>query len=264
MPWLKQINLDLKRAKKAEKHRLWAEKNKEKRREYSQKWRKENKKHRQAYQQAYTEKNKEKRKQQRRAKNEARAVAEGRIFKTKEQGIANKKLKLAQKAERARLKALETPESKRATRLAQFKAYRERNKERLKTRQKIEAKRRRDKVKGDPKFKLNHTISNGMLKALKRSKNKYKWETLVPYNLEQLMAHLEKQFQPGMTWENYGFKGWHIDHVVPKCAFKFTSAQDQEFQKCWGLENLRPLWAEANLKKATEDKKLSVKNLCKN
>jgi hypothetical protein len=35
-------------------------------------------------------------------------------------------------------------------------------------------------------------------------------------SIVEFRAHLEAQFQPGMTWETYGRDGcWEIDHVVP-------------------------------------------------
>ena len=52
-----------------------------------------------------------------------------------------------------------------------------------------------------------------------------------------------------MTWSNYGFYGWHIDHIELDCSFDYKSVNDKEFQKCWSLENLQPLWAEDNLRK---------------
>ncbi len=67
---------------------------------------------------------------------------------------------------------------------------------------------------------------------------------VLPYDLKELMAHLEKLFKPGMTWKNYG--KWHIDHVVPDCHFKYTSIGDPQFHECWKLENLQPLWALEN------------------
>jgi hypothetical protein len=97
--------------------------------------------------------------------------------------------------------------------------------------------------------KINYAISNGIWKTLKGKKNKNKWELLVGYTLQDLMQHLESKFTDGMTWNNYGYKGWHIDHVIPKTHFEFNSYEDREFQQCWSLANLQPLWAEENLKK---------------
>lgn len=64
------------------------------------------------------------------------------------------------------------------------------------------------------------------------------------------MEHLEEQFKSGMNWDNYG--KWHVDHIKPISLFVFTSYEDEEFQKCWALENLQPLWAEENLKKGVK------------
>src|SRR3546814_9626669 len=58
---------------------------------------------------------------------------------------------------------------------------------------------------------------------------------------------LERQFLPGMSWDNRG--EWHIDHIRPLCAFEFTSPDDPQFREAWALTNLRPLWARDNLRK---------------
>ena len=71
--------------------------------------------------------------------------------------------------------------------------------------------------------------------------------SVLPYSLEELMAHLEGLFQPGMTWKNYG--EWHIDHIKPNCSFSYSSTDDPEFTECWKLSNLQPLWKNENLSK---------------
>lgn len=71
------------------------------------------------------------------------------------------------------------------------------------------------------------------------------WETLVPYTLQDLRVHLEAQFTPFMSWDNYG-TNWEIDHIIPKVLFQFKSAEDKEFQICWSLMNLRPLSVSEN------------------
>jgi hypothetical protein len=62
-----------------------------------------------------------------------------------------------------------------------------------------------------------------------------------------LKEHLEKQFKAGMTWENYGKNGWHIDHKLP-CA-SFDLENENERNKCFHYTNLQPLWALENILK---------------
>jgi hypothetical protein len=65
--------------------------------------------------------------------------------------------------------------------------------------------------------------------------------------------HLEKQFLPGMSWENMG--EWHIDHKIPIAAFNFEKPEDIDFKRCWALKNLQPLWKSENcIKGAKIDK----------
>jgi hypothetical protein len=99
----------------------------------------------------------------------------------------------------------------------------------------------------DPKFRLNKNMRTAIWRSLKGNKNGARWELLVGYTTEQLKEHLEKQFQYGMEWGNYG--NWHVDHERPISSFNFTSPEDPEFKQCWALENLQPLWAEDNIRK---------------
>lgn len=62
---------------------------------------------------------------------------------------------------------------------------------------------------------------------------------------DQFFGHLEIQFKPGMTWENYG--QWHVDHKLPCASFDLTDPAQQK--ACFGYKNLQPLWAEENLRK---------------
>lgn len=79
------------------------------------------------------------------------------------------------------------------------------------------------------------------------SKNGKSTFTFLPYTIDDLIEHLERLFTVGMTWDNYGY--WHIDHKIPDSSFNYKNVEDEEFQKCWALENLQPLWAEDNIKK---------------
>ena len=61
-------------------------------------------------------------------------------------------------------------------------------------------------------------------------------ESYVGCSIPQLRKSLEGQFQPGMTWENYG--EWEVDHRV---ALKNGGS--------WHFSNLQPLWQRDNASK---------------
>lgn len=107
----------------------------------------------------------------------------------------------------------------------------------------------------DIHFKLRNYVSHRIRERLKRRLSSKKGKptfSFLPYTVNDLKLHLEKQFKEGMSWKNYGIFGWHIDHIHPDCKFDYKSVKDEEFQKCWALENLQPLWAEENLRKGSK------------
>lgn len=67
----------------------------------------------------------------------------------------------------------------------------------------------------------------------------------------QLIAHLEAQFLSGMSWGNYGRKGWEIDHIRPCASFDLT--QHDQVLACFHFRNLRPLWRTENNRRARKD-----------
>ena len=115
----------------------------------------------------------------------------------------------------------------------------------------ISDRKRRD----NPGFRLSQNMSRSIRQSLFRfnGKGRKPWEPLVGYTKKELIKHLEKQFQPGMTWENYG--EWHIDHIIPILVFNFTSPDHDDFKRCWALENLQPLWAGENISKGAKIEK---------
>ena len=68
---------------------------------------------------------------------------------------------------------------------------------------------------------------------------------LTIYNFKH---YLESKFLDGMTWENHGVHGWHIDHIRPCASFDLTKEEDRK--QCFHYTNLQPLWAQDNLKKS--------------
>lgn len=67
------------------------------------------------------------------------------------------------------------------------------------------------------------------------------------YSIQDFMDHMERQFTKGMTWDAFRSGQIHIDHIVPQSDF--DTADDDEWLACWSLSNLRPMWAQDNLRK---------------
>ena len=54
-------------------------------------------------------------------------------------------------------------------------------------------------------------------------------------------------------------KTWQIDHIIPQSKLIYESLDDENFQKCWALENLKPLDTLENLKKGNKIFELKLK-----
>jgi len=121
----------------------------------------------------------------------------------------------------------------------------------------------KERSKRDPIFKLRKNISKLVASYLKRQGHRKSGISIldkIGYTIEQLKNYLESQFEPWMTWDNWGPYNsktwddndlstwtWQIDHIIPQTALPYTSMEDDNFKKCWALENLRPLSAKQNL-----------------
>jgi len=64
---------------------------------------------------------------------------------------------------------------------------------------------------------------------------------------DKLKIHLESMFTEGMSWNNYGVHGWHIDHIIPCSFFDLDIYSERKF--CFHYTNLQPLWWHENLSK---------------
>ena len=95
--------------------------------------------------------------------------------------------------------------------------------------------------------RLHRNVRRAITRNIKEKKNYKQWEAILGYSTIELVNHLERLFKTGMTWNNYG--KWHVDHIIPVSAFRFSKYEDLEFKQCWKIENLQPLWAIENIKK---------------
>lgn len=106
---------------------------------------------------------------------------------------------------------------------------------------------RKNRKKSDIGFKILENARSRLYTSFKRAivKKDIKTMDLIGTSMSNLIRHLEKQFKPGMTLQNYG--EWHIDHIKP--IVKFDLKNENELRKCFHYKNLQPLWAIENMKK---------------
>lgn len=101
----------------------------------------------------------------------------------------------------------------------------------------------------DGTYRLHQSMAHAVSRGVTGGKMGVRWEALVGYSTAELVEHLESLFLDGMTWDNYGRGGWHVDHVVPLSWFPIEGPDCAAFNMCWSLQNLQPLWAHDNIAK---------------
>lgn len=126
------------------------------------------------------------------------------------------------------------------------KKWRDQNREVLRERQLGANARYRAKVKNRISDAVSANIRNSLRSGGKQGRKTF---LLLGYTAEDLMAHLERHFQPGMSWDNYGRGGWEIDHIIPLAAHNFETPDHHDFKRAWAITNLQPLWAQENASK---------------
>jgi hypothetical protein len=107
-----------------------------------------------------------------------------------------------------------------------------------------------NRKKSDPSFKLKSNLRcrlHGFLQNRKISKNN-KTLDIIGCTPQELIQYLEKKFTDDMSWENYGYYGWHVDHIIPISSANKIS----DIYKIFHFTNLQPLWAEDNMKKSNK------------
>jgi hypothetical protein len=96
-------------------------------------------------------------------------------------------------------------------------------------------------------FRLVSNLRSRLNLAIKNNSKFSSISKVLGCSIEYLKKHLENQFKEGMNWQNYGLKGWHIDHIKPCASFDLSNPKEQA--KCFHYSNLQPLWAEENIRK---------------
>jgi hypothetical protein len=150
-------------------------------------------------------------------------------------------------ATRRTREAADPEKTKRANR-KRYLAYREKDKaKRMAKRAELAAYMRR-KRNEDLKFlvadRLRRRINSAL--ACRKTRKAGGLAELSGCTLDELVAHIEKQFADGMSWGNR--RQWHIDHIIPCSAFDMTDKIQQQI--AFHYTNLRPAWASENQAKS--------------
>jgi len=142
------------------------------------------------------------------------------------------------------------------------KRYRDKNRELLNQKQRVsnrkpitKEKRKQykqkeyEKIMSCPFKKLIHYSRVRVNDIIKNRNKSFSISGLVFFTKNDLVLHLESKFKDGMTWDNYGRKGWHIDHIKPLVLFDLT--KEEEIKEAFALTNLQPLFESENCSKGS-------------
>lgn len=144
------------------------------------------------------------------------------------------------------------------------KKWRENNKEHIseKNKQYRSAPENREKIresqknldkkyrKERPEYRILKSLRGRMRNALNGRSKAETSINLLGCPIGTLKTYLESKWKAGMSWENYGFLGWHIDHIKPCSSFDLLDPEQQKV--CFHYTNLQPLWAHENFSKSSK------------
>jgi hypothetical protein len=102
----------------------------------------------------------------------------------------------------------------------------------------------------NPYYKLTMCLRERLNKAIINNQKSGSAVKDLGCTIPELKQYLESKFQEGMSWDNHGLHGWHIDHITPLASFDLTDRE--QFLKACHYTNLQPLWAKDNLKKGRQ------------
>jgi DNA modification methylase len=131
------------------------------------------------------------------------------------------------------------------THVEEIKAYQARTRDRIREMQRARVLKNIDRVrlrrraynhrayqlfKGNLKKQLAHGIRRRLRVALTKHRKselvripkKGSAVKLLGCTIAEVIQHLEAQFKPGMSWENWSVHGWHIDHIQSLSSFDLT------------------------------------------
>jgi hypothetical protein len=119
----------------------------------------------------------------------------------------------------------------------------ERHEMAIENQKEYQKKYRKDRRINDPVFRLKYNIRRRINDFIKQRTKRT--SELLGCSWEELKNHIETQFVDGMSWDNYGVSGWHLDHIIPLS----TAKTEDELYQLNHYTNLQPLWWRDNILK---------------
>lgn len=108
----------------------------------------------------------------------------------------------------------------------------------------------KNRVKNDVSFRLIKILRSRLNKIISNNNltKTNKTDEFLGCNSLEIKEYLEQKFIEGMSWDNYGLFGWHIDHIIPLSSAK----TEEDLYNLCHYTNLQPLWAFDNLSKGNK------------
>ena len=94
---------------------------------------------------------------------------------------------------------------------------------------------------------LKHYMSTGQTNSETRATSE-----LVQTSIEHFKQHMESQFQPGMTWLNFGLgdNSWVIAHGAKPVSTISDFEDKEQVDACFHYTNLKPHWSVLNVRES--------------
>lgn len=173
----------------------------------------------------------------------------GKIYREQHRKELNEKKKTYRKENATKIKMYANAHKE------EQQAYRELHKEELKEYQKNYRKNNKEKIKEyyktkyktDIQYKLKNDYLHLVERVIRNQKTTPKEEEILGCDYQTFRSHIESKFDKEMNWDNYGVKGWQIDHIIPISSFDLTDIE--QVKKCFNYKNSQPLWANVNKRK---------------
>ena len=106
----------------------------------------------------------------------------------------------------------------------------------------------KNRLKSDIQYKLGCCLRRRLGCALKGNQKVGSAVRDLGCSIVEFKKYIESQFQTGMSWDNYGYRGWHLDHKIPLAKFDLTDRQ--QFLIANHYTNLQPMLGTDNMKKS--------------